>query len=122
VGYVANDPELNLTNGYKLDIPNVDTSWKESPGFCFWIGHSEGVPSESLWFEFWKGIISSKYPDDETIKKMLSIAKALNARVQGDDNEFYDESYFDQKENNETNITIENRQIHEGKKPWWKLW
>ncbi len=62
--YISNDPELNLTNGYKLDIPNVETTWKEEPGFCLWTGHSEGVPSEPLWFDFWKGTISAKYPDD----------------------------------------------------------
>ncbi|KAA9037253.1 hypothetical protein FW778_17655 [Ginsengibacter hankyongi] len=120
--YISNDPELNLTNGYKLDIPNVETSWEENPGFCLWTGHSEGVPSESLWFDFWKGTISAKYPDDETIKKMLSIAKALNARVQGDDNEFYDDSYFKNKKNSESNETSESRQIQADKKPWCKFW
>ncbi len=53
---------------------------------------------------------------------MLSIAHALNARVQGDDNEFYDDSYFDQKKNSESNITTENHQIRKDKKPWWKFW
>jgi hypothetical protein len=53
---------------------------------------------------------------------MLSIAKALNARVQGDDNEFYDDSYFDNKKNSESNVFTESRQIHVDKKPWWKFW
>lgn len=120
--YVVTDKELNLTNGYQMNIPNVDTSWKEDPGFCLWTGHSEGVPSESLWFDFWKGVISAKYPDDETIKKMLSIAKALNAKVIGDDNEIYDDNYFENKQNSGNIENETNSQSYSNKKPWWKFW
>lgn len=120
--YVANDKELNLTNGYHMNIPNIDTSWKENPGFCYWTGHSEGVPADALWFDFWNGIISAKYPDDETIKKMVSIAKALNAKVQGDDSEFYDDIYFANKMNSEIIDTQVSSQNYPKNKPWWKFW
>ena len=52
-----------------------------------WTGHSigEGVP-------FWwgpDGEIVLKGVDNETIRKMVEVADALGARVQGDDGEFY---------------------------------
>ena len=36
-----------------------------------------------------QGDIFTKNPDPSTIEKMISIAKKLNARVQGDDGEIY---------------------------------
>lgn len=43
-----------------------------------------------LWFNPRLGNIYTKNPEQDVIEKMLKIAQALNARVQGDDQEFYD--------------------------------
>jgi len=43
-----------------------------------------------LVFKF-KGNLSIKNPDEECLAKMRQIAARLQARVQGDDGEFYDE-------------------------------
>src|SRR5688500_3255378 len=98
IQFVKTDPELKSTNGCQLKFPTVEATWKESPGFCLWTAHPEGKPSDTVWFDFGLGIISTKYPDDYTIMKMIQIASALNAKVQGDDGEYYDNSYFDKKE------------------------
>jgi hypothetical protein len=120
LSYVHKDEELKLTNGFQMNIPNVDTSWKERPGFCEWTAHPKANDGILPWFDYWRGSISTKYPDDFTIRKMLEIAQSLNARVQGDDDEFYDQRYFLERGGHEepTNtIDLKNE-----KKPWWKIW
>ena len=122
--YVATDSELKLTNGYEIKIPNVQSIWHNSPGFCLWTAHPESKSSNSLWFDFGSGIISAKYPDDYTIMKMIQIAAVLDAKVQGDDGEYYDNSYFDKKEaqiNKELNELTQQKNLTD-KKRWWKLW
>lgn len=68
-----------------------------------------------LWY--WKecGNIHTKNPEKETVIAMVKIAKDLNARVVGDDDEEYDDS---------GNPILEERVIPEYsiKKPWWKFW
>jgi hypothetical protein len=54
----------------------------------------------------------------EVIDKSKTIADKLNAKVQGDDGEFYDENYF----NNKNDLTIEDKRLLIEKKPWWKFW
>lgn len=92
--YVQSDDELELTNGYQENIPGVDISFKSIPGFCLWTGHTTKVNEDKPRFDYWRGTINVKYPDDETILKMIAIANKLNCKVQGDDGEFYDENYF----------------------------
>ena len=45
--------------------------------------------SSSRWLNWNEGNISSKNPDQETLRKMLEIAAFLGASVQGDDGEHY---------------------------------
>ena len=71
---VAGDPDLTL------DPVNGDD-------FALWSGRCR-YPEP--WFNWWRGNISSKNPDQLIIAKMIQIAAKLGARVQGDDGEFYD--------------------------------
>jgi hypothetical protein len=114
--YIKGDNELKLTNGYETKIPGLATPWIESPGFCEWSAHPNG--DNYVWFDYGHGSISTKNPDDVTILKMMEIAEFLNARVQGDDGEFYDESYFKPKDES----VAANRTASKNKKPWWKIW
>ena len=41
------------------------------------------------WFDWAHGCISTKNPDEAILVKMLKLAEALNAKVQGDDGEIY---------------------------------
>ncbi|MFT3932561.1 MAG: hypothetical protein QM726_03005 [Chitinophagaceae bacterium] len=94
INYVEADNELNLTNGYNSKFPGQPDIWNESPGFCKWIGHPDAKEESIPWLDFNRGSISAKYPDKHTIGKMIKIAQALNAKVIGDDGEYWDETYF----------------------------
>ncbi|RXK86880.1 hypothetical protein [Filimonas effusa] len=116
--YVESDHELELTNGYQIKIPGVESSFQHVPGFCYWKGHPAKVADDKPWFDYGHGMISTKYPDDETIKKMIAIAAYFQGRVQGDDGEFYDETYLLEK----AGQAIPETTNRTGKKPWWRFW
>ena len=49
----------------------------------------------SAWLDCVRGNIYTKNPDEPILAKMLQIAVALGARVQGDDGEFYRSANFE---------------------------
>jgi hypothetical protein len=60
-------------------------------GLVAWLGQADLHTRNVLaWFSWFEGNIDTRAPDRATMCKMYKIAKALNARVQGDDGEFYD--------------------------------
>ena len=91
--YAEADGELTLKNGYDSGFSGA-VVWQESPGFCEWIGHPMAAADTIPFFDYGLGIISAKYPDKHTIGKMIRIAQALNAKVRGDDGEYWDDTYF----------------------------
>jgi len=131
--YIDNDPDLELSDAYRIKVPGSENESQVAPGFCEWLAHPK---NKRPWFDYSYGSISTKNPDEETIKKMLSISKTLNAKVQGDDGEIYEltpdnkisyRHLFD--EDNKifyTNpIDADDKDINsstENKKPWWKFW
>ncbi len=54
-----------------------------------WSGHTEG--KREAWFYFSNGSVGIKNPDEQTIAKTIEIAKKLDAHVQGDEGEPYDD-------------------------------
>lgn len=72
---VANDPELEW-------VP------EKGPYFARYLGDS-GYGKGNVWFDWFQGRISTKYPDNAVLAKMLLIAQALDAQVRGDDGELY---------------------------------
>ena len=74
--YVESDPELRM-----------DDSLGEH--FAVWSGPSA---HELPWLAWANGNIDSKNPDQPLIQKMVAVAAALGASVQGDDGERYDQS------------------------------
>jgi hypothetical protein len=99
LSYINNDSELEPTNSNDIKA-----------------GEEQLFP----WFAYWQGCISTKNPDNETVLKMLTIAEKLNAKVQGDDGEFYEENDISKI------ITSNNSQLPDRipakKKAWWKFW
>jgi len=85
--YVASDSEMKITGFAELPTPRGTTIRIESPLMAEWCGHSKGGV---VWFDFRDGHVNLNNPDEEIIGKMQRIAKALGARVQGDEGEFYD--------------------------------
>jgi hypothetical protein len=75
LAFVACDPELTLETEHQHSFDP----------FVLW--HAGG--EERAWFGWWRGEIRTKYPDRDTIRKMLEIAAHFGAKVQGDDGEVY---------------------------------
>ena len=73
--YVRGDKELTLTGA-------------NGPNFAVW-QRSSGNPEQ--WLDWSSGQIFTKNPDAPLIDKMIAIAAALGATVQGDDGETYSE-------------------------------
>ena len=119
LAYVDSDNELELTNGYDINI-GLETQFQNRPGFCEWNAHpTERILNARPWFAYWKGSIGTKNPDAPIIRKMMQIASVLNAKVQGDDGEFYTEEYLTELEIAEKPKTSSRQQ---NKKLWWKFW
>ena len=72
---IQNDPEL---------LPNPENG----PYFVIWRGTTR---YPETWFDWLRGNIYTKWPDRATLRKMLQIAELLDAKVQGDEGEIYDE-------------------------------
>jgi hypothetical protein len=120
LAYIELDPELEISEKYQIRDPDKEGSSKAAPGFCEWLGHST---DDDGWFDYFQGCISTKNPDDETIRKMLSIARALNARVQGDDGEVYNLSSDNQVSSGHPDAgDLSKSPMKLTNKPWWKIW
>ncbi len=88
---VLSDPEMRLdgfaealtTQGAKVRI--------ESEGMSVWTAYSKhGRGGNMACFDLKAGNIDVKNPDKEILTKMHQIALKLDAKVQGDEGEFYD--------------------------------
>ena len=79
---VKADPELSL-------VSEIHGQQLNSSYFTAWSG--ESIHAEP-WLDWLDGNIYSKNPDQAIIRKMVSIAKLLQAKVQGEDGEEYDGS------------------------------
>lgn len=86
LSYVRSDREFELTGVAEMPTPDGTLRY-ESPGLACWRGHPGGEP---VWFDFRPGEVVVKHPDQATIDKMLAVARALDARVEGDDGEIYE--------------------------------
>jgi hypothetical protein len=73
---IESDPDLRLA-GYN------------GPHFAIWDGHPV---EDEAWLDWRGGNIETKNPDDPLLRKMIEIAGRLDAKVQGDDGEFYTEA------------------------------
>ncbi|HMK17434.1 MAG TPA: hypothetical protein VK492_04490 [Chitinophagaceae bacterium] len=117
--YINTDSELELTDGYDIKI-GQEQYFQNRPGYCEWNAHPKYKdPNNRPWFAYWKGDINTKNPDYETIYKMLSIARQINAKVQGDDGEYYDEKYLSDLMSKD-HTQIDNKA--KTKRAWWKFW
>ncbi len=110
---VSADPDMRMDNKVDATV-NGKTIRMEEEGIAVWTAYSlAGKNGNQAWFSFDDGMITVKNPDNEIINKMLSIAKVLNAKVQGDDMEIYDEEEYKKEEQKRINKL--------NKKPWWKF-
>ena len=85
---VETDPELSLERVVKAKLPFGKELVYENPLLAMWLAHPNGSPVP---FDFRRGRVIVKNPDAAILNKMRQIAVLLNARVQGEAGEFYDE-------------------------------
>ena len=92
----ANNESLQITINEWLALVQSDSELISAPengqGFVVWRGATK---YPETWFDLLDGNIVTKNPDRATLRKMLGIAVALNAQVQGDDGELYDQAAVD---------------------------
>jgi len=112
--YIEKDKDMKLSDESFLILK--ETTYFDGE----WLTHPLG---EIICFSYGERDIFIKNPDEHTIKKMLDIACALNAKVQGDEGEIYKVdsegdigTYFP---NHNQAIQI---QHNKRKHAWWKLW
>jgi hypothetical protein len=83
--YVAADPELSLDRVAVARTPTGDEIRIEQAGLTSWAprGETEG------WFHHNRGVITFASPEAAQFAKAWVIAQHFNARIQGDEGEFY---------------------------------
>ena len=84
--YVASDSEMRQENSAEIMTPDQKVIRLKAEGLSVWNGHPENV---KVWFDWYRGRISVKNPDDYMVEKMLRVSKVFNARVLGDEGETY---------------------------------
>jgi hypothetical protein len=84
--FVAGARDFRLDNFAEAETENGDVLRLEQEGIAVWTGHPT---SDTAWFSYSEGMIVVKNPDEPIRRRMVEVAGALGARVQGDDGEFY---------------------------------
>lgn len=115
--YIESDFEMRLDNFAEATLPNGDKIRLENEGLAVWIKYpGDNFDNNHAWFDFRNGNITVKNPDSGIMKKMLSIAGKLKARMQGDEGEIYDLSEINKVS------SLLNTFNNKTKRPWWKFW
>lgn len=87
--YVATDPELSLDGVAVARAPNGDEIRIERAGLTRWAPHGE----TEGWFDHDRGVVTVASPEAAQFAKAWTIAQHFNARIQGDEGEFYDPDF-----------------------------
>jgi hypothetical protein len=100
--YVASDPEMEQAEYAIMAMADGTTMRMEGPGIAVWTGYrgsaeaedrddadGSGVAGNRVWFLWLGSEIVVRNADQEIRRKMHDVALALQAHVQGDDDEFY---------------------------------
>ncbi len=90
VAYIKSDPSMRLDGHAETVTPDGHSLRYNSDGLAVWTRYSgHGRNGNMAWFDFRRGDVAVKNPDEEILKKMWLIAQALHAKVQGDEGELY---------------------------------
>lgn len=89
--YVASDPEMRM-DGHATWSDQEITLRVDDESIAVWLAHPDRRPSDNLvYLMLYRGNIDLASPDKPILIKMAAIARALSARVQGDELEIYGE-------------------------------
>lgn len=83
---VETDAELHLRDGITATLPGGQALTIPSLDLAAWTGHPQHA---EVPFLFHGGRVTVRNPDAVVLAKMIGLAGALGARVQGDEGEFY---------------------------------
>jgi hypothetical protein len=86
--YVATADDLRMDDAAEAQSRAGEVIRMEAAGLSTWTGAPDGEP---VLFDFRNGRVVVANPDDATIARMVKVARGLDARVQGDEGEFYSE-------------------------------
>lgn len=90
LAYVEADPEMRFDGYAEASLPDGHSLRVESDGLAVWTAYSgNGGDANMAWFDWCRGRIVVKNPDEEIIGKMKRVAQDLGASVQGDEGELY---------------------------------
>jgi hypothetical protein len=92
--------------------PELSFKRNDDPLTALWSGDCR-YPDPWFAYSAEYGAIDTKNPDNAIVNKMLQMAAALNAKVQGDDGEVYrspTDTYFEDDHNGKSDAGL----------PWWK--
>ena len=90
LAYVEQDPEMTLEEVAIGRVKGQAAVAYQNKGLAVWTAFSGHDPEgNKAWFNYWRGAIVVKKPDDEILAKMRQIAAHFRARVMGDDGEEY---------------------------------
>ncbi|WP_298321364.1 hypothetical protein [uncultured Aquimarina sp.] len=118
LNYAKHDPEIEVING-DVEFTNPQTGKKiirrieNDTNYL----HKSGPVT----FRYWDKRITVKNPTDDIIRKMLSIAKKLDAIVMGDGGVIFDDSYFEKKTREEKSNQNNDKESSKKKKSKWKF-
>ncbi len=88
--YVAGDSEMRLDNYADAEVGGGEILRYENDGLAVWTVYSgHGLNGNMAWFDYRRGSVIVKNPDDEILGKMRRVASALAAKVMGDEGELY---------------------------------
>jgi hypothetical protein len=107
-------PRISLAEWFALvrSDPEMRLDAYEPENLSVWTEYGRGDETgHKAWFVYSNGEISVKNPNEDIIRKMRAIARALSAKVQGDDGEVYGSS-----------ASEPDPEIYLRKKPWWRFW
>ena len=79
--------EINMREWYSIIAADSELHADAANGPCA-VRFGEGG-----WFDWFEGNVFTTDPDQAAVAKMITIADALGATVQGDDGELYDSSH-----------------------------
>ena len=85
------DVEMKLVGDVEVTAPTGEVLAYKNPLLATWLGHPQ---QDSVVFDFRQGAIIVKNPDAFVLRKMRELALLLNAHVQGEEGQCYDEMHW----------------------------
>ena len=88
IATVRSDSEMRLDNVAEALMPSGNRLRYENEGLAVWTG----CPGREVWFDYRRGRVVVKNPDQQILRKMWTVAQRLSAKVEGDEGETYGEN------------------------------